>query len=267
MKKTRLSKTKTLAVALLNKTREGSLDLQPKWLPPHSSKSSFQPEQLDYRTEPHPVPEARSSLGGRGAHKIEKNMWRLQGGKERQKWGPTSPSQPGTRDQESNLIPFTTPGKTEGKKGKGSDFLATSEKEEFLNLWAGGNPGKGEQQAPPTPLWTPMPTHIPELYGQATERKTLEGNKNGKEEKSGCPKSVRIEGNIKNMKHPEEWFKDLNIYYLVASFKVTEYYALRCRHTKVTEERVKEKNGWHAQVTTPTLKNIPFMSFAETEIF
>lgn len=69
------------------------------------------------------------------------------------------------------------------------------------------------------------------------------------------------------MKHPEEWFKDLNIYYLVASFKVTEYYALRCRHTKVTEEGVKEKNGWHAQVTTRTLKNIPFMSFAETEIF
>lgn len=45
------------------------------------------------------------------------------------------------------------------------------------------------------------------------------------------------------MKYPKERFKVLNIYYPVASFKITEHYALRHRHTKVIEEEVKEESG------------------------
>ena len=68
------------------------------------------------------------------------------------------------------------------------------------------------------------------------------------------------------MKYPKEWFKVLNIYYPVVSFKITEHYALRHRHTDVIEEEVK-KSGWHVQVTSCTLKNTSFMSFAGKEVF
>ena len=68
------------------------------------------------------------------------------------------------------------------------------------------------------------------------------------------------------MKYPKEWFKVLNIYYPVASFKMTDHDALRHKHTKVIEEEVK-KSGWQVQVTSYTLKNTSFMSFAGTEIF
>lgn len=67
------------------------------------------------------------------------------------------------------------------------------------------------------------------------------------------------------MKYPKEWFKVLNIYYPVASFKIMEHYALRHRHTKVIEEEVK-KSSWHVQVTSYTLKNTLFMSFAGKEV-
>ena len=68
------------------------------------------------------------------------------------------------------------------------------------------------------------------------------------------------------MKYTKEWFKILNIYYPVASFKIMEHYALRRRHTKVIQEEVK-KSGWHVQVPTCTLKNTFFMSFAGKEVF
>lgn len=55
-------------------------------------------------------------------------------------------------------------------------------------------------------------------------------NENAKKKMTN--KSVRMEGNIRNVKHPEEYFKNPNIYYLVDSFTITELYTLWTKHTK-----------------------------------
>lgn len=43
-------------------------------------------------------------------------------------------------------------------------------------------------------------------------------------------KSIRMEGNIRNIKHPEEYFKNPNIYCLVHGFQIIEYYTLQTKY-------------------------------------
>lgn len=77
-------------------------------------------------------------------------MWKLQAGKERQAWGSTSPTQQDlwTKGLAWHYIHWSWEDRGGVKKGECSDFLATSEKEEFLNLWVGRSPEKGEHHPP-----------------------------------------------------------------------------------------------------------------------